>query len=182
MVKFLAGMVLAGLMTMLTPTTLQEGLRDVVQSLTTWNYYPIRDMRRTVAIIAQKTAMLTPPEMSVNRDGPAQVEGDLQTLAATLNNPVFPDTHSVNEGERQYRRTCVPCHGSDMRGDGPVIQFYVPPPDLLGELARSRTDGYIYAYIRNGGAVMPAYGYQVPPEMAWNLVNYIRARQQANPR
>lgn len=182
MVKFLAGLLIAGLMTMLTASTVQDGLQDAVKSLTTWGYYPIRDMRRTVVINPQKVALLTPPAASVTDAGVIDPEGDLQTLAATLRNPVFADTHSVNEGERQYKRTCTPCHGPDLKGDGPVIQFYVPPPDLLGELARSRSDGYIYSYIRNGGAVMPAYGYQVSPEMAWNLVNYVRARQQANPR
>ena len=63
-----------------------------------------------------------------------------------------------------------------------MIQFFVPPPDLHAKLTRDRTDGYIYSYIRHGGAVMPSYGYQVQPEMAWNLVNYIRSRQQAEPR
>jgi len=182
MLKFLTGLLIAGLMTMLTAATVQDGLRDAAQSLITWGYYPIRDMRRTVLIKPQKVVMRTPPMLSVTEAGVIDPEGDLQTLAATLRNPMLADTHSVNEGERQYQRTCVPCHGPDMKGDGPVIQFYVPPPDLLAELTRGRTDGYIYSYIRNGGAVMPAYGYQVSPEMTWNLVNYIRARQQANPR
>jgi mono/diheme cytochrome c family protein len=69
-----------------------------------------------------------------------------------------------------------------MKGDGPVIQFYVPPPDLLGPLTRGRSDGYMYSYIRNGGAIMPAYAFQISPEMTWNLIHYIRSRQQANPR
>lgn len=181
MAKFLAGLLIAGLMTMLTASTVQQGLRDATTSLTSWGYFPIRDMRRTVVIKPQKILTRTPPEGSVPDVG-VDVEGDLQTLAATLTNPVFADTGSIGQGERQYRRTCVPCHGADMKGDGPVIQFYVPPPDLLGPLTRGRSDGYIYSYIRNGGAVMPAYGYQVSPEMTWHLINYIRSRQQANPR
>jgi len=181
MLKFLAGLLIAGLMTMLTATTVQQGLRDATTSLTQWSYFPIRDMRRTVVLNPQKVMTRTPPAGAVPMIG-VDVEGDLQTLAATLTNPVAADTHSVNEGERQYKRTCVPCHGPDMKGDGPVIQFYVPPPDLHGALARGRTDGYLYSYIRHGGAVMPSYGYQVSAEMAWNLVNYIRSRQQADPR
>ena len=46
---------------------------------------------------------------------------------------------------------------------------------------RARTDGYIYRYIRFGGAVMPAYGAQVTAEQAWNLVHYVRSMQGKNP-
>jgi mono/diheme cytochrome c family protein len=181
MLKLAAALVMTALMTMLTASTVQQGMRDVTSSMTTWGYFPIRDMRRTVVINPQKSFMRTPPEGSVPTVG-VDVEGDLATLAATLRNPVTPDAASIAEGEIQYRRFCTPCHGADFKGDGPVIQFYVPPPDLLAPLTRGRSDGYLYSYIRNGGAVMPAYGSQILPEATWHLVNFLRARQQANPR
>jgi mono/diheme cytochrome c family protein len=181
MLKLLAAVVIAALMTMLTASDVQKGIRDATTSMTTWGYFPIRDMRRTVVVNPQKGMALTPPEGSVPTVG-VDVEGDLATLAATLQNPVVSTAASIAEGELQYKRTCVPCHGPDMKGDGPVIQFYVPPPDLHGALVRGRSDGYMYSYIRNGGAVMPAYGFQVSPEMTWHLINFIRSRQQAEPR
>ncbi len=181
MIKFLAGLAIAALMTMLTASTVQKGVHDATTSMTHWAYFPIRDMRWTVALKPQKTVTRTPPEGSIPEQG-VDVEGDLKTLAATLQNPVPPTEASIAAGEAQFKLTCVPCHGPDMKGDGPVIQFFVPPPDLHAKLTRDRSDGYIYSYIRHGGAVMPSYGFQVPPEMAWNLVNYIRSRQQADPR
>jgi mono/diheme cytochrome c family protein len=69
-----------------------------------------------------------------------------------------------------------------MAGDGPVAALFMPPPDLLAEPTRLRKDGYIYSYIRHGGAVMPSYGAQVTAEEAWNLVNYIRHMQKTSPR
>lgn len=181
MLKLLAGLLIASLLTMLAPSTVQKGLRDATTSMTTWSYFPIRDMRRTVAFTPQKGVLQPPPEGSVPMNG-VDVEGDLATLAATLTNPVPMSDAALAAGEDQYRKTCVPCHGPDMKGDGPVIPFYVPPPDLLGPLVRGRSDGYMYSYIRNGGAIMPAYGFQISPEMTWNLIHYIRSRQQANPR
>ena len=75
------------------------------------------------------------------------------------------------EVERELRRL-----------DGPVAALFMPPPDLLGEATRDRTDGYLYSYIRHGGVVMPAYGAQVTAEEAWHLINYIRNMQKVSPR
>jgi mono/diheme cytochrome c family protein len=69
-----------------------------------------------------------------------------------------------------------------LKGDGPVAARFLPPPDLLGSSARGRRDGFIYSYIRNGGAVMPSYGAQVTAQEAWDLVNYLRHQQRTNPR
>jgi len=181
MVKFAAGLLIAALMTMFTASTVQKGMRDATTSMMHWNYFPIRDMRYTMVLNPQKVSTRPPVDGAVPTVG-IEAPSDLQTLAATLTNPIAPSDSSIARGERQFMRTCVPCHGLDMKGHGPVIQFFVPPPDLLAPLTRGRSDGYIYSYIRHGGAVMPSYGYQVNAEMAWNLVNYLRSRQQANPR
>ena len=103
-------------------------------------------------------------------------------LGARLVNPVASDDSSIARGERKFRKTCVPCHGAELKGDGPVAARFVPPPDLLAATTRGRKDGYIYSYIRNGGALMPSYGAMVTPEEAWDLINYIRHLQKVNPR
>ncbi len=88
----------------------------------------------------------------------------------------------VGAGERKFLRTCAPCHGKTLAGDGPVAANFMPPPDLLAEATRARKDGFLYSYIRFGGIVMPPYGAQVTAEEAWNLVNYLRSMQQKSPR
>ena len=105
-------------------------------------------------------------------------------LAATLVNPTAPADlpASVRRGEAEFRKICVPCHGRELRGDGPVAAQFMPPPDLLAEATRQRRDGYLYSYIRHGGVVMPAHGAQVTREQAWDVINYLRHLQQTSPR
>jgi hypothetical protein len=69
-----------------------------------------------------------------------------------------------------------------MAGDGPVAAQFMPPPDLHAEATRNRTDGYIFSYIRHGGVVMPRYGQSVTAHEAWDVINYVRSQQKANPR
>jgi hypothetical protein len=49
-------------------------------------------------------------------------------------------------------------------------------------MTRARSDGFIYAYIRLGGAVMPSYAAQVSVREAWDVIHYIRHMQQTSPR
>ena len=46
----------------------------------------------------------------------------------------------------------------------------------------SGSDGFIYAYTRHGGAIMPSYGAQVTPQEAYDLINFIRSMQKKSPR
>jgi mono/diheme cytochrome c family protein len=38
-----------------------------------------------------------------------------------------------------------------------------------------RADGYLYATIRNGGALMPPLGSRISAALRWDLVNYLRS-------
>jgi mono/diheme cytochrome c family protein len=165
----------------------QNGWRDVGASLTRLAYPEIRDMRRTVAIIPQHKMMLPPPDGSIPTRGAVESRGltgiELATLLGeTLQNPLAADDSTVARGERQFRRVCTPCHGPTMAGEGPVTPSFMPPPDLLAETTRGRADGYIWSYIRNGGAVMPRYGPSVTAEEAWQIVHYVRHMQRMSPR
>lgn len=178
---------IAVFMVMTNIGSIQNGIRDAVTALTHLTYYPIRDMRTTVGFVPQHQAMLPPPEGSIPRSGKERTYG-LEGIelaernAATLVNPVAADDSSIARGERKFGRTCVPCHGRSLSGDGPVAALFMPPPDLLAEATRQRRDGYLYSYIRHGGAVMPPYGAQVNAEEAWNVVNYLRHMQKTSPR
>ncbi|MEO5617622.1 MAG: cytochrome c [Candidatus Eisenbacteria bacterium] len=185
------GRILAGLvglvMVVFSLGTCQQGIKDATQAATRLNYYPIRDMRKTVALIPNHTVTRGPDAESVPTGGKDVLYGletiELATkLGTTLRNPIASDDSSLARGERKFIRTCVPCHGAGLAGDGPVAALFMPPPDLLAEATRQREDGYLYSYIRHGGAVMPSYGAQVTAEEAWHLVNYIRNLQKVSPR
>ena len=161
--------------------TPRQGCLDAKNSLTHLLYFPKRDMRATVALRPQRAITLLPDSVSVPITG-REVARDRDQMSATFRNPVPSDQASVSRGERKFQRTCVPCHGTTMAGNGPVAAKFVPPPDLLGATTRGRPDGFIYYYIRHGGAIMPSYGAQVTAEEAYDLINYIRHMQSTSPR
>lgn len=107
-----------------------------------------------------------------------------------MTNPYTTDAASVAKGERLFGVTCAPCHGQLGKGGGPVTtndpskninRYPVPAPILSGPGAVSpqRSDGYIYLTIRNGGAVMPAYGLALTDAERWAIVDYIRTLEGA---
>jgi mono/diheme cytochrome c family protein len=179
---------IAVVLTMLIASTTQTGWNDAMHSLTTLEYPAIRDMRRTVVIMPQKQVMRTPDSLTVPVDGwgddlnDEALVNDREAATKTLKNPVEPDDASVARGEKTFLTYCIPCHGKSMAGDGPVAAMFMPPPDLLAEATRNRTDGYIFSYIRHGGVVMPRYGQMVPMHRAWDVVNYLRHMQKTSPR
>jgi mono/diheme cytochrome c family protein len=95
--------------------------------------------------------------------------------AGLLHNPEAATPASVERGKKLYATYCLACHGPGGHGDGPVgKKLMFPPPNLPASLGRF-TDGYLYATIRNGGALMPPQGYRIPPVERWHLVNYLRS-------
>ena len=167
--------------------TFQRGCHDARLSLTHLTYWDKRDMRTTVAIVPQKRYLMAPDSLSVPVTGEERwnsrnEQAERERLDKTFSVPTPSDTASIARGELKFKRTCIPCHGLTMKGDGPVIAKFIPPPDLLGPTDRARSDGFIYGYIRHGGAVMPSYGAQVTAQEAYDLIHYIRHMQQTQPR
>ena len=115
----------------------------------------------------------------------AQVDRANAAQVDALANPFPADEARLAEGKRLCQVTCAPCHGVEGKGGGPVTnhnpakglnRFPLPAPVLSGAGAVSavRSDGYIYATIRNGGALMPAYGVSLTEQERWSIVSYIR--------
>jgi mono/diheme cytochrome c family protein len=168
--------------------SVRQGLNDARLSLTRLKYYEYRDMRKSVGLVPNKGVTRGPDAESVPVSGRELTYGldgiELATrLGATLHSPIAaPDDSVIARGQRKFMKTCVPCHGATLAGDGPVAALFMPPPDLLAEATRAREDGYIYSYIRHGGVVMPSYGAQVTSEEAWQLIAFIRHMQKTSPR
>lgn len=178
-----------GFVALLGGSYFQRGCKDLKGSLTHLPYFSHRDMRTSVSFIPQQTYLVAPDSLSVPTTGkelwnpdPALAVAERTRIEKTFTNPQASDDSSIARGARKYLRTCVPCHGMALDGTGPVAAKFLPPPDLLGASARGRTDGYIYSYIRHGGAVMPSYGALVTAHEAYDLINYLRHEQKTNPR
>jgi mono/diheme cytochrome c family protein len=62
-----------------------------------------------------------------------------------------------------------------------AAKLAVAPPNLAAGLTR-RSDGFLYATIRDGGPVMPSQRERVPPSERWDIVNYLRSIAPTEPR
>jgi mono/diheme cytochrome c family protein len=96
-----------------------------------------------------------------------------------LRNPLAATPEHLARGRDLFLITCATCHGPDGKGDGPTAhRTIIPPANLTEGQPAQRTDGYLYATIRDGGIVMPAYGDAVSPLERWEIVLHLRALQQ----
>lgn len=103
----------------------------------------------------------------------------LDSVAATLTNPLERTAEVLRRGEIKYQQNCSVCHGNEGKGDGPVIDATKFPfaPSLVSGPALTRTDGYLYAVIVAGRNFMPPYGERMSHTDRWAVVHYMRQLQ-----
>ncbi|MEK7668794.1 MAG: cytochrome c [Gemmatimonadota bacterium] len=118
----------------------------------------------------------TPPAGSVPVTG-REDSLDLLLDLAGVRNPVPVSDRSLRRGKQVFEQYCIVCHGPAGRGDGTVVPKFVPPPDLTMETSLQRTDGYLYAVLRQGRGIMPRYGDKIRGADRWDVVNYVRQLQ-----
>jgi len=88
-------------------------------------------------------------------------------------------------GEGAYMGYCLPCHGMEGKGDGPLAESLggdVSPRDFTDtEYMSSRTDKELFKVIKFGGKksgfsdIMPDWGYNFPDADIKAIVQYIRS-------
>jgi hypothetical protein len=118
----------------------------------------------------------TPPVGSVPTTG-REDSLDLLLDLKTVVNPLPVSWESQRRGRQVYEQYCIVCHGPAGHGDGTVVPKFVPPPDLTLAATQQRSDGYLYAMIRQGRGIMPRYGDKVRGADRWAVVNYLRQLQ-----
>jgi len=99
-----------------------------------------------------------------------------------MNNPIaLDDAEALGQGEEIYMRFCVVCHGENGVGTEAYIYEYnglLGSYNLSGEQVAGYSDAYLYAVIRVGRGLMPAYGARISHWDRWNVVNYVRQLQE----
>jgi mono/diheme cytochrome c family protein len=95
--------------------------------------------------------------------------------AAAKTNPIKPDAKSVAMGKILYERSCLPCHGDEGKGDGPMSAMLpTPPHDLSSPKISSQNDAMMFWKITTGKTQMPGFEKTIPDTDRWNIVNYVR--------
>ena len=106
----------------------------------------------------------------------------------------FPFTvtgDTLKQGQKKFNTYCMPCHGYDGQGNGPVNyrsmelqangvvgMSWVQPSNLTDGVRRGRPSGHIFNTVTNGIRNMAGYGWAVPdPHDRWAIVAYVRALQ-----
>ncbi len=152
-----------------------EWFTDFKRQPSLWTWEPVKDS-------------LTPsrgnPQMSVPVTGMAvagfqvsyqPLPGTIDSMAS-LPNPHPITAQSLENGRKYYQVNCQPCHGDAGMGDGPATKFGMPGINLITDVTRGRSDGYIFGMIRNGRGLMPSYNRIEEPDR-WDVVNYMRGLQ-----
>lgn len=93
-----------------------------------------------------------------------------------LTNPAPASDASIENGHKYYQINCAVCHGDLGVGDGPVTKYGMPGINLLSDITKGRSDGYIFGMIRNGRGLMPPYN-RIEERDRWDVVNYLRGLQ-----
>ncbi len=144
------------------------------------------DMVDAQYLRAYEWAMMTLPEGAVTREAyvpnASRTTPEGQAIQSPLANPSAAD---LALGEKMFGIYCQTCHGPQGKGGAPVTKndpangirrYPVPPPLLSGQgaITSSRSDGYLYLTIRNGGAIMPRYGAAMTEHEMWAVVAWLR--------
>jgi S-disulfanyl-L-cysteine oxidoreductase SoxD len=108
------------------------------------------------------------PRSPAPGSNPTAAQGPLDRAAGeSVSNPLPPGA-STATGKALYEKYCLPCH------DGPVGQYFPRMPQLGSPDVQRHGDGWIYATITDGTALMPAYGHELDPTERWQIVRFVR--------
>jgi mono/diheme cytochrome c family protein len=141
------------------------------------------DMANSQAVKAYSQPMRPLPEGVVSQENPlSPVHFSANYLRGSpegeaLVNPLAESAEVLAGGAKMFGIYCSPCHG-DGQNLGPVgAPGRFPGVAVLsGETGRvhQRSDGWIYLTVRNGGGIMPPYGWAMNDTEIWSIVHYLR--------
>ncbi len=112
------------------------------------------------------------PLLGAPPTGTPDLVADLRRL------PVPATLANLQRGQRRYEIYCLPCHGRQGDGQGPVVQRGFPaPPSYHGAKLLHAPNEHFFNVITSGYGIMYSYASRVTPEDRWRIVGYIRALQ-----
>ena len=109
----------------------------------------------SVQPLSQSPRVMPPGTLPIDGEPPMSRE-DASSL---LHNPLQAHAQGAGRGQVAVRDQLRRMPWQRARAATVTVRFLlrVPPADLTAGVAAQRSDGYIYATIRNGSIVMPSY-------------------------
>lgn len=120
---------------------------------------------------------------------PMDLPGDTTNYTASKAVPNPYDTLSktdMDEAERLYLINCGICHGSDLKGNGPIYNdgkgpYPAQPKNLIGDpIVSVMPAGQMFYSVAYGKNLMGSYASQLSRKQRWQVIAYIKAKQQAS--
>ena len=99
---------------------------------------------------------------------------------AKTRNPLVESDANLREGKTLFEKSCVTCHGTSGRGNGPAAKRLSPAPADLTAVIRMpiTSDAYLNWTIAEGGvplkSAMPPFKASLSSDEIWKLVLYLR--------
>ena len=140
---------------------------------------------------SQEGPRLLPPEYSVPVTGRELTYQSLDEYGILKIPSDYVDSYDGANAKNLYATNCQVCHGSTLKGDGPILPFIKrgpAPANLTEELTRSSSDGEIFGFISHGGrqgsaaifrgkesaSPMPEFRLLLTEKERWDLVQFVR--------
>jgi mono/diheme cytochrome c family protein len=104
-----------------------------------------------------------------------------EDLSSFYANPIAVTPESLKKGGDNYRVYCSICHG-DLGNGGLTAKLkggHFNAPSFHSQKLKEAPDGTIYQIIMRGQNTMPSYAKQIPADVRWSIVNYIRVLQRS---
>lgn len=104
-----------------------------------------------------------------------------EDLSGFYSNPIPVTEESLKKGQEGFRIFCSVCHG-DLALGGTTAKLrggHFLPPTLHSQKIKDGPDGLIYQIIVRGQNTMPSYAKQIPEEVRWSIINYVRVLQRS---
>jgi mono/diheme cytochrome c family protein len=155
-----------------------EWFTDFKRQPSLWTWEPVKDSLTPSRGNPQMSVPVTGTAVAGFQVSYAPLPGTIDSMSA-LPNPHAVSEASLLNGRKYFQVNCAPCHGKAGMGDGPATKFGMPGINLIADLTKGRSDGYIFGMIRNGRGLMPTYNRIEEPDR-WDVVNYLRALQGMN--
>ena len=127
------------------------------------------------------------------RDEPGAAEARLARFARAVAitdvvrrraNPLSSTPEALADARAHFADHCASCHGNDGSGQTQLgRRLYPRAPDMRLPATQSLSDGELFHVIENGIRFtgMPGWGGDVPPEVSWKLVLFIRHLPRLGP-